>query len=298
MSSQAINVDEINLGTGIVRIKAELEEKAVREVANVSEVEIPQGMVEVELDNMEEDMNRRLAYQGISLEQYLQMLGRTKADFRRESEEPARDSIKMRLVLEAVCKDAKLEATDAEVEEKLAELAESYGRKVEELKNNEELLGHIKQNVVSEKGIKLIVDNAKVKVVAAPEEPEVVAPAEILFDDKANRTELSTESQVWEQNGIKVVNNKGASTSNVADYANPARFYKGSDLIISGASKITKVVITTADDRNFNANFTLEGFTVTVNGTVCTIESAEAVDNVTIANLPYQIRVTSIVVTY
>ena len=146
-----------------------MEEKAVREIANASEVEIPQGMVEVELDNMEEDMNRRLSYQGINFEQYLQMLGRTKADFRRESEEPARDSIKMRLVLEAVCKDAKLEATDAEVEEKLAELAESYGRKVEELKNNEELLGHIKQNVVSEKGIKLIVDNAKVKVVAAPE---------------------------------------------------------------------------------------------------------------------------------
>ena len=149
--------------------QAEMEEKAVREIANASEVEIPQGMVEVELDNMEEDMNRRLSYQGINFEQYLQMLGRTKADFRRESEEPARDSIKMRLVLEAVCKDAKLEATDAEVEEKLAELAESYGRKVEELKNNEELLGHIKQNVVSEKGIKLIVDNAKVKVVAAPE---------------------------------------------------------------------------------------------------------------------------------
>ena len=149
--------------------KAELEEKAVREVANVSEVEIPQGMIELELDNMEEDMNRRLSYQGINFEQYLQMLGRTKADFRRESEEPAKDSIKMRLVLEAVCKDAKIEATDAEVEAKVAELAESYGRKVEELKNNDDLMGHIKQNVVSEKAIALIVDNAKVKVVDAPE---------------------------------------------------------------------------------------------------------------------------------
>ncbi len=149
--------------------KAELEEKAVREVANVSEVEIPQGMIELELDNMEEDMNRRLSYQGINFEQYLQMLGRTKADFRRESEEPAKDSIKMRLVLEAVCKDAKIEATDAEVEAKVAELAESYGRKVEELKNNDDLMGHIKQNVISEKAIALIVENAKVKVVDAPE---------------------------------------------------------------------------------------------------------------------------------
>ena len=146
--------------------KAELEENAVREVAKVSEVEIPQGMVELELDNMEEDMNRRLSYQGINFDQYLQMLGRTKADFRRESEEPAKDSIKMRLVLEAICKDAKIEATDAEVDAKVAELAESYGRKVDELKNNEDLMGHIKQNVVSEKAIALIVDNAKVKTVA------------------------------------------------------------------------------------------------------------------------------------
>jgi trigger factor len=75
----------------------------------------------------------------------------------------------MRLVLEAVCKDAKIEATDAEVDAKVAELAESYGRKVEELKNNDDLMGHIKQNVVSEKAIALIVDNARVKVVDAPE---------------------------------------------------------------------------------------------------------------------------------
>lgn len=152
--------------------KAELEEKAVRAVAEVSEVEIPNGMVELELDNMQEDMNRRLSYQGISFEQYLQMLGKTVADFRKESAEPAKDSIKMRLVLEAVYNDAKIEATDAEVEEKIKELAKSYGRKEEELKENEELVNSVKANIKSEKGIALIVDNAKIKVVEPKEEKE------------------------------------------------------------------------------------------------------------------------------
>ena len=152
--------------------KAELEEKAVRAVAEVSEVEIPNGMVELELDNMQEDMNRRLSYQGISFEQYLQMLGKTVADFRKESVEPAKDSIKMRLVLEAVYNDAKIEATDAEVEEKIKELAKSYGRKEEELKENEELVNSVKANIKSEKGIALIVDNAKIKVVEPKEEKE------------------------------------------------------------------------------------------------------------------------------
>lgn len=146
------------------REKAELEEKAVRAVAEVSEVEIPSGMVDLEIDNMEQDMDRRLSYQGISLEQYLQMLGKTKADYRKESEIPAKDSLKLRLVLEAVCKEAKVEATKKEVEEKLKELAESYGRKEEELKENADLLEHINQNIKSEKAIKLIIDNAKIKV--------------------------------------------------------------------------------------------------------------------------------------
>ncbi len=150
--------------------KAELEEKAVKEVSAVSEVDIPNGMIELELDNMEQDMDRRLAYQGVTFEQYLQMLGKTKADFRAESKEPAVDSIKMRLVLEAICKDAKIEADQKEIDSKLQELADSYGRKVEDLKNNEELIEHVKANITSEKAINLIIDNAKVKTVEPKEE--------------------------------------------------------------------------------------------------------------------------------
>lgn len=152
--------------------KAELEEKAVKEVSAISEVDIPNGMIEVELDNMEQDMDRRLAYQGVTFEQYLQMLGKTKADFRTESKEPAVESIKMRLVLEAVCKDAKIEASEEEIDSKLTELAESYGRKLEDLKNNEDLIEHVKANITSEKAINLIIDNAKVKVVEPKAEKE------------------------------------------------------------------------------------------------------------------------------
>lgn len=152
--------------------KAELEEKAVKEVSAISEVDIPNGMIELELDNMEQDMDRRLAYQGVTFEQYLQMLGKTKEDFRVESKEPAIESIKMRLVLEAICKDAKIEASQEEIDSKLEELANSYGRKLEDLKNNEDLIEHVKANITSEKAINLIIDNAKVKTVEPKEEKE------------------------------------------------------------------------------------------------------------------------------
>ena len=152
--------------------KAELEERAVRAIAAVSEVEIPNGMVEVELDNMAQDMERRLSYQGFSLDQYLKMLGKTMADFRKESEEPAKESIKLRLVLEAVCKDAKVEAPEAEVNEKIAELAKAYGRKEEDLKNNEEFVRSIEESVKSEKAIAMVLENAKIKTVEPKVEEE------------------------------------------------------------------------------------------------------------------------------
>lgn len=176
------------------KAKTELDEAAVKAVAEVSEVEIPAGMVELELDNMTEDMNRRLSYQGFSLEQYLQMLGKTMADFRKESEESAKESIKVRLVLEAICNDAKIEASEEEINAKVAELATTYGRKEEELKQNSELLNSIADDLKNEKAIKLIVDEAKVKVV----EPKAEKTAEKKTTakkttKKAEKTEKSKE---------------------------------------------------------------------------------------------------------
>lgn len=150
--------------------KNELDELAVKAVTDISEVEIPTGMIDIELENMMEDMNRRLSYQGINFDQYLQMIGKTKDEFKKDNEEAAKTSCKMRLVLEAVCKDAKLEVTDKEIEEKLAELATMYGRKVDELKDNEELMSRIKETIESEKSVKYIIDNAKVKEVAEKKE--------------------------------------------------------------------------------------------------------------------------------
>ena len=152
------------------RSKAELEEKAIEAVCEASKVEIPEGMIELELDHMVEDMDNRLQYQGMKFEQYLTMIGKTMADFRNESKETAEKSVKTRLVLEAVGKDAKLEVSEEEMKEKLAELAKTYGRDEEELNKNEHLKGHLKENLIAEKTIKLIVDSAKVKKVEKEEE--------------------------------------------------------------------------------------------------------------------------------
>ena len=61
-------------------------------------MEIPSGMIEMEIDNMIKDIEQRLSYQGLKLEQYLQMMGKTMEDIRKEYEPQAIEAIKSRLM--------------------------------------------------------------------------------------------------------------------------------------------------------------------------------------------------------
>ena len=153
-----------------LRSKSELEEAVVKAISEASEVDIPAGMIDVEVENMAQDMDRRLSYQGINLEQYLKMVGQTMDDFKKQNEPAAKDSIKYRLVLEAIAKDAKVEVSDEEVDAKIKELAETYGRKEDELKANTELVENIKESLKSEKVITMVVENAKVTEVKEAKE--------------------------------------------------------------------------------------------------------------------------------
>ena len=120
-------------------------------------------MIEMEIDNAVRDIETRLSYQGMKLEQYLQMMGKTMSEFRKEYEEQAQKSVKTRLVLEAVAQDAKIEVTEEEINAKLKEMAEKYNKKEDELKDNEQLKNYIKENLKAEKTVNYIVENAKIK---------------------------------------------------------------------------------------------------------------------------------------
>lgn len=146
------------------KAKYETQEAVVKAVCENIEVEIPSGMIETEIDNMLKDIEQRLSYQGLKLEQYLQMMGKTEADMRKEYEPQAIEGIKSRLALEAVIKAEKIEATDKEVDEKLKEMAKNYGKENdEEFLKNENVRNYIKEGLASEKAIDFLVENAKMK---------------------------------------------------------------------------------------------------------------------------------------
>ena len=146
------------------KAKYETQEAVIKAVCEDIQVEIPSGMVESEIDNMLKDIEQRLSYQGLKLEQYLQMMGKTEEEMKKEYEPQAIDAIKSRLALEAVIKAEKIEATDEEIDEKLKEMAKNYGKENdEEFLKNENVRNYLKQGLASEKAIDFLVESAKIK---------------------------------------------------------------------------------------------------------------------------------------
>ena len=137
------------------------------------------------------------------------------------------------------------------------------------------------------------------------DDPQVPVEVEatLSFVDKANRLSFSTSQQVWSQNGVTVTNDKSSSTNDVADYANPARFYSGSSLTIdAGGNEITKIVFT-CNGTSYVSPLTtsigsVSGASVTSSGSDVTVKFTTPVTSFTIAKLSAQIRMNSITITY
>ena len=145
------------------KAKYETEEEAIKAVCENTKIDIPNGMIEMEIDNMIREMEQKLSYQGLKLNQYLQIMGKTEESVREDFKEQAERSLKSKLVLEAIVKAEKIEANSDEVTEKLKEMATQYGRKEEELLENEQLKEYIAESSKTEKAIEFIVKNAKIK---------------------------------------------------------------------------------------------------------------------------------------
>ena len=124
---------------------------------------------------------------------------------------------------------------------------------------------------------------------------------ELSFASKDNRTTFTTSQQVWVANGVTLTNDKSASTSNVADYANPARFYKSSKITVECAN-MTKIEFVCNSGSYAtalqNSIATNANYTVSVSGSTVTVTFVDAVDSFVIDNLSGgQVRMNSLTVT-
>ena len=134
---------------------------------NNAEMDIPETMVEYETDRMMENYESRLQGAGITFDQYLNMMGTNRTEFRRNVRADALRQIQVDLLLRAVADAEGLEATEEEVEAHVKELSEQYGMEVDKIKAaiDAETLA---RDVRVDKAAKVIYDSA---VPVAPAEP-------------------------------------------------------------------------------------------------------------------------------
>ena len=116
------------------RAERDFEVKLLDEIAEKSNIEVPDSMVEHELHHMIEDFEHRLSHQGLNLTTYLEYIGKTMDEFKPERAEDARKNIKTRLVLQKLISENNITVTSEELDNSIAEYANRYQMTAEDFK--------------------------------------------------------------------------------------------------------------------------------------------------------------------
>ena len=110
------------------------ENSILEAISATAEAEIPQAMIEREIDGLVQKFEYQLMYQGLKLQDYLDFIKVSKEDFRKNYEEQAKKNVLNQLIISQIIKDEKIEATAEEVDAKVAEQAASVDKTPEEYK--------------------------------------------------------------------------------------------------------------------------------------------------------------------
>ncbi len=145
------------------KAKKEMEDELIDKLVEKAMIDIPQAMIEKQIDSIVRDFEWRLSMQGLNLENYLKHTNMDYNKFRLQFRESAKKSVEVQLILEEIGKREKIELSDEDVENKISDLAEGYFQEVEEFKKHlkENDIKYIKEEVEVEKIVKLLMDNAK-----------------------------------------------------------------------------------------------------------------------------------------
>lgn len=158
--------------------KAGFENETVRAVCDNCEIDIPESMIQNEVEQMAQDQAARMSNQGIGLDMYLQYVGQTMDDFKKSLEPMARVRVKSSLVIEKITEKIDPEVTDEEYNEELSTIANSYKMDLEEVKKSiGDDSAFIKDSIKARKTVEYLASKA-VKVEPKPAEEAKEEPAE------------------------------------------------------------------------------------------------------------------------
>ena len=138
------------------------EENVINAVCDATEIDIPDAMINSQIDKMLRDFDMNMRYQGLNLEQYLKYTGMTVDKMRAQFKDDAAKNVKTSLVLEMICEAEGIDASEDEINKEYESMAESNGMKIEDIKKyvSED---DVKETIKARNTIKFLVDNANFK---------------------------------------------------------------------------------------------------------------------------------------
>ncbi len=170
---------------------SDVENQLVEAVIEKTQAEIPDEMVENEVDEMINSFAYRLQSQGLKLETYLKYTNMTTDDMRKEYKPQAERQVRLRLGLEKIAEAEEIKPTEEETEEEYKKLAENYGMPLENVKN----LIHaedLNQDICNRKAVEFLRENA---VVTEAKKDEEKKPAKKSSKKKVEDGETEAEKK-------------------------------------------------------------------------------------------------------
>lgn len=177
-----------------------VENALVEKVTANAQMDIPEAMIRDQVNYILREMQMRMAYQGLRLEDYLKYTGQTVEQLAGMYKGEAEQRVKMELTLEAIRKAEGVEPTDEDVQKQIAEQAERMGQKVEDFEKTltDEQRGYLKDSAAIQKVVELLKKDCKVEekkpeteAAAEDEVPAKKAPAK----RRAKKAEAAEESK-------------------------------------------------------------------------------------------------------
>jgi len=144
--------------------EAKREGEIVEKAAEAAEVEIPEPMIDTEVDAMVRDFDNRLRAQGMNLDMFMTFSGQTIEDMRGQMKVDAEKRVRNNLVLEQIAKEENIVATEEDVTEELSKMAEAYKRSTDEIRSilsANGSLANLQEEVAIRKTVQFLVDNSK-----------------------------------------------------------------------------------------------------------------------------------------
>ena len=142
-----------------------MKDKALEQVYNANEVDVPDVMINDEIDNMLQEFDQQLRSQGMDLQKYCEYLEKDMKDFREEVKDDAYKRVKTRMLVNAIADKEGMEATEEEVNEQMEQMAKQYKIDIEKIKEmmNAENIGFIEKDIKMKKAVDYIFDKAVIK---------------------------------------------------------------------------------------------------------------------------------------